>query len=47
VNFSEADITGCDFSLCEFEDCHLEGAVISPETTFNNADLRGATFVGS
>ena len=42
VNFTETDLTGCDFTQAEFEDCYLNSALMSEETLFDGADLRGA-----
>ena len=42
VDFSEADLSGCDFTDAVFEDCRIENPIVSPETTFAGADLRGA-----
>ena len=42
VDFSEADLSGCDFTDAAFEDCRIENTIVSPETTFAGADLRGA-----
>ena len=42
VDFSEADLSGCDFTQAVFEDCRIENPIVSPETSFAGADLRGA-----
>ena len=42
VDFSEADLSGSDFTQAVFEDCRLESPIVSPETSFAGADLRGA-----
>ncbi len=42
VDFTEADLSGCDFTDAVFEDCRIENVVVSPETSFVGADLRGA-----
>lgn len=42
MNFTEADLTGCNFSRVVFEDCHLTGAYVTEETVFDGADFRGS-----
>jgi uncharacterized protein YjbI with pentapeptide repeats len=42
VIFTDADLSGCDFTQVEFDGCHLSGATVSEETVFDGADLRGA-----
>ena len=47
VNFTETDLSGTDFSGTVFEGCHLTGAVVTDQTRFDRADLRGAYISGS
>ena len=42
IDFTEANLSGCDFTDAVFEDCRIENPIVSPETTFAGADLRGA-----
>ena len=42
VNFTEADLTGCDLSGTRFDGCHLASVYVSAETRFDRCDLRGA-----
>ena len=46
IDFTEANLSGCDFTDAVFEDCRIENPIVSPETTFEGADLRGARLSG-
>ena len=41
-SFRKQRLVGVDFSEAVFEDCRIENPIVSPETTFDGADLRGA-----
>ena len=47
INFTEADLGGCDFTDVVFVDCYLAGAFVDEQTKFDGADLRGAVISGS